>query len=186
MRNTFLILASAFLGCNSIQQEAKQSEQVRENDNCFAYPKVVDSLHIKGLYDSARWYVYTWHCDQNYLPKSDSSKFITFGELPLIFKSLNLKHDTIELNFSFMDKENAILPSMTRDVKELSTGVAFNIKSKQKIYMVSPNGFSTVIEGGANRFEAPLQPEVINYLQSHWNKLNICFQELAKRRGIKQ
>lgn len=78
------------------------------------------------------------------------------------FNNLALKHDTVELNFDFIDEpENyPILPSMKRDVKELSTGVGFNIKSRTKIYMLSPNGYSSTLIGGANRYEDPMQPEV--------------------------
>jgi hypothetical protein len=154
------------------------------NDICFVYPSSVDSLHLKDLYDSARWYVYSWHCDENYLPKSDTAKSVTFGELPLSFDNLIFKHDTLELIFNFLDKQESIIPSMARDNKELSTGVAFNVKSKRKIYMLSPNGYSTFANGGNNRYENSLQPEVLTYIHNNWNKLNNCFKELAKQKGI--
>jgi hypothetical protein len=184
MRNYLLILALVSFRCTSNQQQSKQNGVHGRDEKCFSYPATVDSLHVRDLYDSARWFIYTWHCDQNYLSKSDSSKSVTFGELPLNFKNLAFKHNTIEINFSFMDKEEAILPSMTKDIKELSTGVGFDITSKQKVYMLSPNGFSTTLSGGANRYENPLQPEVLTYIESNWNKLNSCFKELAERKGI--
>lgn len=178
-----MLFAFTIYGCDSNDQNKKQSTDMTI-DECFAYPSSIDSLHIKDLYDSARWFVYTWHCDENYLPKSDTAKSISFGELPLKFDNITLKSDTVELNFIFLDNQQSILPSMTRNNKELSTGVAFNIKTKGKIYMLSPNGYSTVVNGGNNRFENTLQPEVLTYIKNNWSKLDNCFKELASQKRI--
>jgi hypothetical protein len=186
MRAYFLILVLFTFGCNSNQEPTNQNEQMTADNYCFVYPKVVDSLHIKDLYDSARWYIYTFHCDENYLSKSDTSKLITFGELPLDFDNLVIKHDTLEVNFYFMDKGQPILPSMTRDVKGLLTGVGFDMKTKEKIYMLSPNGYSYFAKGDDNRYENPLQSGVLNYIKNNRYKLNNCFKELATRKGIKK
>ncbi|MBZ5856419.1 hypothetical protein [Flavihumibacter profundi] len=178
------ILAIAALGCNSNQQQHKLNEVHGKAEKCFEYPSAVDSLRINDLYDSARWFIYTWHCDQVYKAKEDTLTNVTFGELPLRFTNLSIRHDTLELNFDFIDKGKAILSGMTRDFKQLSTGVGFNIKSKKKIYMLSPNGFSTTIKGGPNRYETPLQPEILEYLESNKLKLDECFKELVKRKGM--
>ena len=50
--------------------------------------------------------------------------------------------------------------------------------------MLSPNGFSKTVRGGANRYENPLQPEVSSYIKKNWDKLNECFRELAEQNGI--
>ena len=188
MRTYFIILALAAFGCNSNQQLEKRNEATSNNGKCFTYTVLVDSLQVKDLYDRARWYIYTWHCDEVYLSKRDTLKSVTFGELPLKFNNLTLKHDTVELNFDFIDEfeRYPILPSMTRNSTQLLSGVAFNMKTREKLYMVSPGGFSTIIKGGANRFENPLQPEVLAYIKSNWNKLDSCFKELAERKEIKQ
>ncbi len=178
-----ILFAVVIFGCNSNQENKKQNEEM-SNDKCFIYPSTIDSLQIKDLYDSARWYVYAWYCDEGYFPKSDTSKSVAFGELPLKFDNLTLKNDTVELSFNFLDNQQSILPSMTRDNKELSTGVAFNIKTKRKIYMLSPSGFSTTVNGGNNRYENPLQPEVLTYIKNNWSKLDACFKELAQQKGI--
>ena len=156
--------------CNTNQQPTTKTNVIMQADSCFLYPVSVDSMQIKNLYDSARWYIYLWHCDQYYNPKSDTAKSISFGELILKFDNLTFKHDTLELTFKFMDKQQPILPSMTRDYKELVTGVGFDMKTKNKIYMLSPNGFSTTIKGGTNRYANPLQPVVLSYIKSSWDK----------------
>lgn len=187
MRIYFLILVLVFFGCNSNRQKEKQNEQVIVNSSCFIYPKAVDSLQVKDLYDSARWYIYTWSCDQKYLPKSDSSRAVKFGELPLKFKYLTLRRDTLEIIFDFIDESEPypILSSMTRDNKQLVTSVGFNMKDKKRIYMGTTQWFSVVEKGSTTRYENPLQPEVLNYIKGNWNELDSCFRELALQKGIK-
>jgi hypothetical protein len=186
MKTYIVVLALAAISCSSNQQKAKQNERVSINDKCFVYPRAVDSLQVKDLYDSARWYVYTTHCDEAYLPKRDTSKSVTFGELPLKFNNVSIKGDTIEINFDFIDEDEPypILPSMTRDNIQFLSGVGFDIKNRKRIYMLSPNGFSQIEKGPSTRYENPLQPEVIAYIKSNWEKLNSCFKELAERKGI--
>ena len=188
MRRSLILLTVIALSCNSNKQPAKQTEQASLDSKCFTYPKSVDRLQVRDLYDSARWYVYVWHCDEAYLPKSDTSRSVTFGELPLKFNNLGIKGDTIEIYFDFIDESepHPILPSMTRDNNEFLSGVAFNIKTRKKVYMLSPNGFSAVDRGPTTRYEKPLQPEVLAYIKKTWDNLDICFKELVKQKGIKQ
>jgi hypothetical protein len=182
MKKFQLIILVTLLGCSVNPNPKKNTEG--KNDECFEYPISIDSLRIRDLYDSARWYVYTWQCDDEYNPKSGSDKTIMFGQMSLNFRKLVVKRDTLELNFEFMDKLQPVLSSMTKDNKEMITGVAFNIKTKRKIYMFSPNGFSITTKGGDNRFENPLQPEVISYIKNNWNKLDNCFRMLAEQKGV--
>ncbi len=49
--------------------------------------------------------------------------------------------------------------------------------------MVSSNTTITY-EGGVNRYENPLQPEVLKYIKENWYKLDECFRALAERKGI--
>ena len=184
MRNNCIVFALIVLGCNSNHQQSKQDLLSNSAVKCFAYPPAIDSLHLNNLYDSARWFIYTWHCDQSYLPKNDTLRSITFGELPLYFDNLNLSKDTLELNFYFIDNNQVILPGMTRDFKQLSTGVGFNFQRKQKLYMISPSGFSTIMKGGNNRYEQPMQSEVLAYIKNHWDRLDSCFKGLAIQHGI--
>jgi len=186
MRQIALLVLCVFTFCCNTKQSDKKSIVIPVNNTCTAYPKIVDSLKLRDLYDSAKWYVYTWHCNDVYLPKSDTSKRYTYGEMELIFDELHFKHDTVEINFHFFDGKGIILPSMSRNYKELSTGTAFALKARKKIYMISPNGFSSTIQGGVNRFETPLTPEVALYIENTWDKLNHCFRKLAEQKGVKK
>ncbi len=178
----FFLFMSIITLC-SCTANLDKKEAGKKNNDCYTYPVIVDSLHLKDFYDSARWYIYTWNCDQRYLPKKDSSISITYGELALRFKSIAIKHDTLDFIFDFIDEDEAILLSMKRDSKETSTGVGFNINTKVKVYMMYAN--TTVVEKGVfSRYETPLQPDVLAYIKNNWDELNPCFRALAEQKGI--
>ncbi|GGH65824.1 hypothetical protein HNQ91_001998 [Filimonas zeae] len=164
--------------------------QTRNDGNnrnaCFVYPKEIDSLHLQELYDSARWYVYTWHCDGIYNAGNKVSKNMSFGELPLKFRGVSLRKDVIEINFYFFDEieMRSILTSMTKDNKQFLSGVAFDVKTRKRVYMLSPSGFHAVEKGSNTRYDNPLQPEVLDYIKNNFGKLNICFREEVERRGV--
>jgi hypothetical protein len=182
-----ILLALTIIGCTS-GKEDKRNEQTGIKDDCYTFPEKVNSLQITDLYDSARWFIYAWHCDKFYLSKRDTLANLTFGELPLKFSEVTVRQDTLEINFDFIDinERHAILPSMSKNNMQLLTGVGFDLKRRNKIYMLSPSGFSIVTKGGANRYETPLQPEVIMYIKENWDKLNDCFRRLAEQKGIKK
>ncbi len=180
MRRYFIMFYLTLIGCHSNQSRTLKKPQL---DDCNVYPSTVDSLKVKDLYDSARWYVYTLQCDKKYLPKSDTSKSVTFGELPLGFRDLISEHDTIIINLDFMDNNKPIISGMTRDYKQLSTGVGFDINTRKKIFMVFSGGIQSE-KGSKTRYENPMQPEVVKYIRNNWDKLNECFRELAEQKGI--
>jgi hypothetical protein len=185
MRIFFLILVIVLFSCTNGTSGSKNTVVVG-NDRCFTYPSIIDSLQIQDMYDSARWYIYTWECDKGYLSKKDTLNNKSFGEIPLRFKDLSFTGDTIHLNFDFTDGQDAILPSMTKDIKQLCSSVGFSMKSRIKLYMLSSSGFSIVEHSGPNRFENPLQPEVLVYIKSNWDKLDPCFRALAAQKGLRK
>lgn len=186
MKYYFLITALILFSCNSNQQDTKQKVAEIKSDKCFLYPSVVDSLHVQDLYDSARWYIYTQYCDVLYKPKSDSLLSKPFGELELKFDNLAIKNDILALIFNFTDKGQPVLPSMMREYKQLATGVGFDVKTKEKIYLISSNTTISYKGNPKSRYENPLQPEVLNYITGNWAKLNDCFRKLAEQKGIKK
>lgn len=186
MKNYLIIIAVMLFSCNSNQQNTKQKKNEIAKDRCFVYPSEIDSLHVQDLYDSARWYIYTRYCDELYKPKRDTLLSKSFGELELKFDNLTNKNDTLALIFNFMDNGQPILSSMMRDNRQLATGVGFDVKSREKFYIISSNVTITYKNNPTSRYENPMQPEVIKYIKENWGKLNDCFRELAKRKGIKK
>lgn len=172
-------------GCNSSHENVNKFEIENNSiDNCFTYPSRIDSLKVTDLYDSARWFLYTYHCDQFYKSKKDSSFNKSFGELELKFNNIFIKNDTAEFFFDFIDNGEPILLSMMRVYKPLVNGVGFDVNKREKIYMIASNISFSNKGNPKNKYVNPLQPEVLNYIKSNWNKLNECFRALAKQKGI--
>ena len=192
MRSTKLLLFfwGAFLyGCAEHPRESSVdtgSLKDATKSLCFSYPSSIDSLHLDALYDSARWVLYTWHCDIVYKPKKDSMEKETrsFGMLPMLFDTFIRKSDTVELYFKFLDGKEAIIPFDLKDYVHLKNGVGYNMKTGEKLYLISPDNYTINQKGKTSRFENPLQPEVIKYIDDNWNKLDTCFKLLAKERGL--
>jgi hypothetical protein len=148
-------------------------KQSPEKTTCFNYPKQIDSLQIRDLYDTARLYIFTWLCDR----KTDG---YYRGQFELKYKDFFMRNDTIELFFSHY------LPKERQDTTAFSeythrTSIAFNIKSKQKLWGWDINGFSDALEPSDARFKNPATNEVVNFIREHKAVLDPCFLELAKR-----
>lgn len=153
-------------------------ERKQSTAECLKYPTQIDSLNIRDLYDSARLYLFTWLCDK----KVDSYYRAQFE---LTYKSFFMRNDSIELFFSHS------LPKELYDSTVVSkyvhrTSIAFNIKTKQKLWGWDINGFSDALQPGDTRFESFASPNVINFIRSHKDILNPCFLYLAKKNIIQE
>jgi hypothetical protein len=160
------LLLLSFIACGKKQEGAE----------CFEYPKQIDSLQVRDLYDTARLYLFTWLCDEeidNYYR----------GQFELKYKSFFLRNDSLELFFSHS------LPKELQNSPEFRTylhrsSMAFNIKTKQKLWGWDINGFSDALKPGDARFESPASTEVVDFIRTHKYILNPCFLELAKRNNL--
>jgi hypothetical protein len=151
-------------------------KQNRNSTICFDYPKQIDSLKVRDLYDSARFYLFTWLCDK------EIDNFYR-GQFELNFKSFFLQNDSIE--FFFLHS----LPKELKDANTISdyihqSSFAFNIKTKQKLWGWDINGFSDALQPGHPRFESSASVEVVNFIRAHEQILNPCFLELARRKKL--
>lgn len=184
MRFLFLIVTIIFIGCNTSSSHQEAAKTGNDTSKIDAYPKEVLEHHMTDLYDAAKWYIYTYNCDQLYKPTRDSSLNIPFSNLELRFLSLAISHDTVRMGFSFMDNGKIILPAMTRDVTQVISGVGFDAVTRKKIFMIG-SGYDMKSKGDPrSRYENPLQPEVVEFIKTHKDDLNPWFQDEAKRRKI--
>ncbi|SIT04427.1 hypothetical protein SAMN05421788_103107 [Filimonas lacunae] len=160
---------------------ACRSEQKVESET---YPHEVDSLQCRDLYDSAKWYLYAWHCDVLYKPTSDSLVSKPFSELELRYSRFLMRHDALILSFNFIDNGEVILPGMTRDNVPFATAVGFDTRTREKIFKASANVYFSCKGDSLNRYVNPLQPEVIDFIKKNGDKLDPWFRKEAKRRKI--
>jgi hypothetical protein len=143
--------------------------------NCFKYPAQIDSLQVRDLYDTARWYLYSWLCDE----KVDD---FYRAECELRYKSFFLRNDSIELFFTFYFPNKGQKDDRERYCS--SPSVAFNTATKKKLWAWDINGFSNGLQPGNERFENPKSREVLKFISTNRNKLNPCFLELAKKLNV--
>jgi hypothetical protein len=151
------------------------------------YPLAINSLQLQSMYDNARWTLYTWNCDNPYHPKKDSAdnEKRSFGMLPIDFDTLLKKSDTIEFYFNYMDRREIVTPTTLRYYIPLMNGVGYKYPTGEKLYLISRNNYVVKQKGIATRFEDPLQPEVVKYIDSNWSELPSDFRLLAERKGLR-
>ena len=163
---TTAILLLIFASCDRQQKE----------NECFTYPKQIDSLGIRELYDTARLYLFTWLCDR----KVDA---YYRGQFTLEYKSFFLRNDSIELFFShFLPKE--LQDSAAFSEYQHRTSIAFNIKTKQKLWAWDIKGFFDALEPNDVRFKSPDSKVVIDFIRSNKRILNQCFLELVRKSNL--
>lgn len=96
---------------DTIQIKRGKDWGFRIND---AYPKIIDSLQLRELYDSTKWYLYLLHCGEHpqMINTYDGSKTplnFTFNELELRFDTFQHYYDTIKLYFWFYVNDTTTL-----------------------------------------------------------------------------
>jgi hypothetical protein len=175
LRITLFFFSIVSLSCIN-----KKKDTEKETSKCFSYPVIIDSLHFEHFYDSARWYIYTWNCDKKFIPRKQNGSIKTFGELDLRFNKLTITNDTMKILFNFYNGAEMVYPGNTKDNVLFASGVLFDLRKKTKIDLVGFEGYSFNEVGGSNRYENPLNGEVIAYFNKHTN-INPCFIALYKK-----
>jgi hypothetical protein len=193
MRNIkYLLLLLVFSACrNQNPKDENQISSIKEvNSKGNEYPRIVDSLKITDLYDSARWIIYCMNCDDTCLSqnKNQLKKVITVGETELVNGGIKLYNDTIDFTFKYyMDTSEVKLTEWGYNYA--GKGVQYKLSKKRLLSVI---GYTTAVymhvygiqKDTNNRMFVPLQPEVIKYINENKNKLNPWFYNEAKRRGV--
>lgn len=162
----YVITAQLIFSCNQ-KQKAEGA--------CFDYPSQIDSLGVQDLYDTARLYLFTWLCDE-------LSDDYYRAQFELRYRSFFLQNDSLEIFFRHTLPDN--LRDSNRSTTVYRTSMAFNIKTRKKLWGWDINGFSDAISPGDARFENPYSAEVVSFIKTHKDILNPCFLAFAKRSKI--
>jgi len=153
------------------------------------YPVEVLKLGKTKLYDKAKWFIYCIQSDRKvrFLSKTGIKTNITYGTLPLKFENLQLRGDTLEINFNFYYK-GEVVDKLTDNYPHRG---AVYIGNSGKIVMYTTNGHARYVWAKCDnpakcifREEKPLQPEVIRYIKANKNKLDPWFRKEAIKRGV--
>jgi len=149
---------------------------------------VLDSLDLSQFNDSAKWLLYTIHCDDSCLMGSARNKKL-LKKIPLSFLPLKLVYiskdnDTLSLLYNFIyDNDSTIVESLSTKNKMLSDGVVFNLKDSSVIGYIRGEGIYNQ-SGPNSRYEAPLKPDVKAFLIKNKSELNSWLRKEAIRRKV--
>jgi hypothetical protein len=144
-----------------------------ERMTCLEYPKQIDSLGVRDLYDTARLYLLTWLCDK----RLDG---YYRGQFELKYTSFFSRHDSLELRFIHSLKSRQT-DSTDFDEYKHFTSMIFNIKTRKKLWGWDINGFSDALRPGDERFENARTEKVLQFVNAHQEILDTCFWELLKK-----
>lgn len=178
-----LLAALLFSTCKNDYSKRHVSEI--NKDETQNYPRIVDSLKLNDFYDSAKFYLYIYHCNLKYEPKLNDKKdeiFLSF--LDLSFDTLKIKNDTVELYYKFKDGNKIVDPYHLKRFIYLKNGVGFRISNKEKLYLTTDRNMVVTETGSSSRFVNALQPDVVTFLKMHKNKINLWLKEQVEKRGI--
>lgn len=148
----------------------------------------LDSLNLSQFNDSAKWLLYTIHCDDSCLMGSVRSrkllKKIPLSFLPLKLAYISKDNDTLSLLYNFVyDNDSTIVESISTKNTMLSDGVVFNLKNGSVIGYIMGEGIYNQ-SGPNSRYKAPLKPDVKAFLTKNKSELNPWLRKEAIRRKV--
>jgi hypothetical protein len=187
MKKYLLISFAFFIIIGACQHPNKKGNGIAIKTNIYDSSenknlKLLDSLGLIRYNDSAKWRLYTIHCDDSAL--QEDNRYIPVSSLNLKLGLVSKENDTLDLLYSFMENDST---TINRELKEkyITAGIQFKTSEDKVIAYIHGEGTFT-IKGSTSRFQNPMQPEVITYIKKNQDKLNPWFRNEAKRRGILQ
>jgi len=166
------------VGCNN-----EKSKDVSQKSIISLYPKEIDSLGYKDIFDTAKFYLYAYDCDKKFALINDTTKKDMYlSYLPLEYDTLKIKGDTAEFYFMYRYKEVKLDPNSLKEFVHYKNGIAFNLKNKKPLYLTTDRNLIVKEVGNQSRFVNPLQKEVIEFVKSNAENINQWFKGEVLRR----
>lgn len=206
MKYTFILifLCLGLNACNSKQGSGSTEKKVYTNKNDSVNKNIaikeipftttlyslntVDSLSFLHLYSKAKWYLYCFNCDKElaktYKTFDSSCRNRTLGEFALKFDYAILSDSLITFYFKY------IFDKCTVDTQSQIGFYANSLTIKiinDSVYSFADSRTQVATTFGGNpnsRLNNPLQREVISYIKTHSNTIDIWFKKEAVLRGV--
>lgn len=156
-----------------------------------SYPRLVDSLSVRTIFDDTKWRMYCIYCDQrcDFEATYRDNKFhgidsFTFGQLKLKLDTIVLKHDdSIQIFVSFF--YDTLQCNFTSDKREVISGIGYKRDNSNPIYYIFPGAYKFYNSlDTQNRLTKGLQPAVIKYIKENKNRIDPWFRKEAEKRGV--
>ncbi len=178
-----------FQGCNPKDSQLKSLVRANYIDSIQAKEiKILDSLQLVRFNDSAKWLLYTIHCDDSCLMGRARNRQL-LNKIPLSFLPLKLGYvskdgDSLSLLYDFIyDNDSIRIETLTTPNTSLTSGVVFDIKSDTVIGYIKGEAIYNET-GQYSRYQLPLKQEVKTFLKHNQSKLDPWLREEAKRRKV--
>ena len=187
MKFTLLLVLVFINAC--IGNTPKESKKIKELAvDQLEFPLEIRQRNLESSFDSAKWALYSIHCDKfcRFYEKMKIADTPQFGTLELRFDKMLNFHDTTELKFHFYYHDSIKCDVNTiSNYASLTSGAAFKGNSDSIIYYTTEDVMNRFYEtGSASRYYVHLQPTVISYIKENRDKLNIWFKRAAIKHKI--
>jgi hypothetical protein len=169
-------------------KHANGTKSANDTENNFKYPRVIDSLNMREMYDQDKWAMYCLYCDDTCYMERDKDEPRLFSTLDLRLKEVRQFNDTVEMDFNFYIHDT-LRCKIAADGNRfyIKDGVGYRRGSDSIIYYTSSTTMKRFWERGLkSRYANPLQPDVVTFIKDNKEKLNPWFREEAKKRGVLQ
>lgn len=148
------------------------------------YPEIITSNRLWELYDTAKFYLYSYHCDVPFDPVGIKEKSLYFSYLDLSFDTLIKRGDTAEILFKFVYRGKSVDEYRLNKFVYVKNGIAFNLTSEERIYMTSARNLTVSEIGATSRYVMALQPDVIEFVQTHKQRINPWYRKKLEQLGV--
>lgn len=174
-----------FINCQSNQ--SVKSEHIDKED----YPQEIVGLGVERLYDKTKWYIYCSSADRKVKFRPELNIVdtnLTYGMLPLNFELIEVRADSIEINFyfSYNDRKLDVLTVLN----EPAWGCVYIGKSEKIREITSTRYYrytGVVCEDTANcpdLFDDIDMLRLTQFVNLHKDKLAPWFRKEAIQRGV--
>ncbi len=143
--------------------------------------KFLDHFGLSRYSDSAKWLLYTFHCDDTAVNRE--GKLLPISSLDIKLSLAEKVNDTLSLLYSFMENDSTLINEKLKTGLYITDGIEFKISDNKVIAYISGEATLTNFKPGS-RLENSLQPEVVAYIKTNRDKLNVWFRNEAIRRRI--
>jgi hypothetical protein len=150
------------------------------------YPDIVSSNNLREFYDTAKLYLYSYHCDIPFDPIGIDEKNLYFSYLDLPFDTLIKRGDTVEILFNFVYRGTIVDDYRFNNPVYVKNGIAFDLVSKKKIYMTTTRNLTLSEVGASSRYVNPLQPDVVDFVRTHARRINPWYKCKLEKLGVLQ
>lgn len=148
----------------------------------------LDSLNRVNSFNSAKWWIYCWHCDnsiEDFKIGHDEKCYITMGQLELRLVKIWTTTEYVTYYFNFIVPDSCNF-DRNNTPTVINEAVTVKLANDSVVAFALENEPLAVWSGEVptSRLYNPLQPAVLKYIRENQEEIDPWFRNEAERRGI--